>query len=155
MENYSNHRVKHQDLSMTSKSSHNGYNKFRVKGKITQIYIEKHYSSVRPAKPVVPIATSFEYNIKIHTFTLHFRVTQPSSHTSSWPDIRETHQVKVKHTHRPTMKVNIKDTQRKQKTTQNWHIMTNITSRNGCRVTQIRTQNERISYILELEKRYN
>ena len=30
--------------------------------------------------------------------------------------------------------------------------MTNIISRNGCRVTQIKTQNEKISYNSELEK---
>ena len=86
---------------------------------------------------------------------MHFRVTQQTSHTSSQSDIRETHQVKVKHTHCHTTKANIENTQRKQKTTHKQHIMTNIINCNGWRVTQIKTQNEKISYISELEKRDN
>ena len=82
-------------------------------------------------------------------------MTQQTSRTSSWSDIRETHQVKVEHTHHPTTRANIENTQRKQKTTHKQHIMTNIINRNGCRVTQIKTQNEKISYTSELEKRDN
>ena len=96
---------------------------------------------------------SFESIIRIYTITIHFRVTQQTSRTSSQSDIRETHQVKVEHTHHPTMKSNVEITQRKQKTTQNQHITTNIINRNGCQVTEIKTQNEKISYISELEKR--
>ena len=98
---------------------------------------------------------SFEYNIRIYTIALHFGATKQTSRTSSQSNIGETHQVKVEHTHHPTAKLNIENTQRKQKTTHNQHIMTNIINHNGCKITQIKTQNERISYISELEKRDN
>ena len=73
---YNNYRVKALDLSTTSKTNRYGRNKFRVKGQIAKIYIQKHYITVRPAQLVVPIVTSFEYNKKnTHTITLHFRTT--------------------------------------------------------------------------------
>ena len=49
----------------------------------------------------------------------------------------------------------LKSNQRQQKATQNQQITTNIISHNSCRETQIKTQNETIYYISELEKRDN
>ena len=61
---------------MTSQSSHNDCNKFRVKSLKAKSYIQKHYVMVQPQKLVVPIATSFEHNIKRHTFPITFQNNQ-------------------------------------------------------------------------------
>ena len=83
MENYSIHRVKPKSQTTTSQFSHNSCNKFRVTSLKAKNCIQKHYITVQPQKLVVPIATSFEYNIKTHTIPLHFRTTKQTNHTSS------------------------------------------------------------------------
>ena len=51
---------------MTNQFSHNSHNKFRVTSLKAKICIQKHYITVQPQKLVVPITTSFEYNIETH-----------------------------------------------------------------------------------------
>ena len=75
--------LKPKSQNTTSQFSHNNCNKFRIKSLKTKNYIQRHYVTVQPQKLVIPIATSFEYNIKRHTIPLHFRTTKQTSHTSS------------------------------------------------------------------------
>ena len=81
MENYSTHRVKPKSQTMTSQFSRNSCNKLRVTSLKAENCIQKHYITVQPQKLVVPIVTSFEYNIKTHTIPLHFRTTKQTSRT--------------------------------------------------------------------------
>ena len=83
MENYSTHRVKPKSQTKTSQFSRNNRNKFQVSSIKAKSFIQKHYIMVQPQKLVVPITTSFEYNIKTHTIPLHFRTTKQTSRTSS------------------------------------------------------------------------
>ena len=64
MENYITHRVKPKSQTMTSQFSCNSCNKFRVTSLKVENGMQKHYIMVQPQKLVVPIATSFECNIK-------------------------------------------------------------------------------------------
>ena len=83
MGNNSTHRVKPKSQNTTSQFSRNDCNKFRVKSLKAKNCIQKHYVTVQPQKLVIPITTSFEYNIKRHTIPLHFRTTKQTSCTSS------------------------------------------------------------------------
>ena len=97
--NYITHRVKPRSQNTTSQFSRNDCNKFRVKSLKAKNYIQKHYVTVQPQKLVIPITTSFEYNIKRHT---HYISEQPNKLVVPVPiRLKGTHQVKVD-THSPS-----------------------------------------------------
>ena len=102
---------------------------------MAKIYIQKHYITAQPAQQVIPIITSFEYNIK--NTQLHYILGQPSKPVVPVPD--ENSPSKGQTHSPPPVKSNIK-TPKRNRNTAKPAIMTNIISRNSCRQTQIKTQ---------------